>query len=86
MKEPKTPKVKKERKPSRNSTHYLIHVYHDKDLLQHAYSVTDVPKDKKKAKNILTDLVATDLMHNRYYYYEFIEQSFTSLEIIPTTK
>jgi hypothetical protein len=80
------PKVKKEKKVSRNSTHYLIHVYHDKDLLKHAYSAGDVPSDKKKAKNMLTDLIATDLMHNRYYFYEFIEQSFTTLEIYPTIK
>jgi hypothetical protein len=25
-------------------------------------------------------------MHNRYYFYEFIEQSFTTLEIYPTIK
>lgn len=80
------PKTKKPKKVSRNSTHYLIHVYHDKDLLQHAYSVDGVPSDKKKAKNLLTDLIATDLMHNRYYFYEFIEQTFKSLEILPSNK
>jgi hypothetical protein len=80
------PKPKKEKKVSRDSTHYLIHVYQDKDLLQHVYSASDVPSDKKKAKNLLTDLIATDLMHNRYYFYEFIEQTFKTLEIYPSYK
>jgi len=77
-------KKPRKKKVSRDSTHYLIHAYHDKSLLQHAYSASDVPSDKKKAKNLLTDLMATDLMHNRYYFYEFVEQTFKTLEILPS--
>jgi hypothetical protein len=80
------PKTKKPKKVSRDSTHYLIHVYGDKEMLQHLYSVGEVPKDKKKAKKMLTDIIATDLMHNKYYYYEFIEQSFKTLETYPSSK
>jgi len=86
MKEPKPTKPKKPKKVSRDSTHYLIHVYSDKEMLQHLYSTGDIPKDKKKALDLMKDLYTTDLMHSRYYFYELVEQSFKSIDTLPNNK
>jgi len=77
----KKPRKKKEPK---NTKHYLIHVYEDKDMLKHLYSVADVPKDKTKAYKLYKSTIIDDTMMNRYYYYKFIEQTFTTLESYPT--
>jgi len=80
------PKTKKPKKVSRDSTHYLIHVYGDKEMLQHLHSVGNVPKDKKKALDLMKDLYTTDLMHSRYYFYELVEQTFKSIDTLPNNK
>jgi hypothetical protein len=84
--ETKPTKPKKPKKVSRDSTHLLIHVYSDKEMVQHLHSVGNVPKDKKKALDLMKDLYTTDLMHGRYYFYELIEQSFKSIDTLPNNK
>jgi len=79
-------KPRKPKKVSRDSTHFLIHVYGDKEMLQHLYSVGDVPKDKKKALDLMKDLYTTDLMHSKYYFYELVEQSFKTIDTLPNNK
>jgi hypothetical protein len=81
MTTPKEPKVKKSKK---NSTCYLIHVYEDTEMLKHLYSVADVPKDKTKAYKLYKTKIIDDTMMNKYYYYKFIEQTFTTIETYPT--
>jgi hypothetical protein len=78
--ETKKPRKKKE---SKHSTYYLIHVYEDKDMLKHLYSVADVPKDRTKAYKLYKSKIIDDTMLNKYYYYKFIEQTFTTLESYP---
>jgi hypothetical protein len=77
----KKPRKKKEPK---NNKHYLIHVYEDKEMLKHLYSVADVPKDKTKAYKLYKTKIIDDTMMNKYYYYKFIEQTFTTIETYPT--
>lgn len=83
-----TPQVKqkkpKAKKLGTNSTHYIIHVYADKDHLTHVRSETNVPQDKKKAVKFFRDVIITDTMLNKYYNYELVEQTFKSVELYPT--
>jgi hypothetical protein len=77
----KKPRKKKE---SKNSTCYLIHVFEDKDMIKHLYSVADVPKDKTRAYKLYKSTIIDDTMMNKYYHYKFIEQTYTTIETYPT--
>jgi hypothetical protein len=84
MKPETNPKKTKAKKKGTNSTHYLIHVYEDKEMLKHIKSIANVPQDKTKAHKLFKSVIIDDTTLNKYYYYELVEQTFKSVELYPT--
>jgi hypothetical protein len=80
-----TKKSKSKKESKKNSTCYLIHVFEDKDMLKHLYSVADVPKDKTRAYKLYKSKIIDDTMMNKYYHYKFIEQTYTTIETYPNS-
>lgn len=72
--------MKTKRKP-----HYLLHVYGDKEMLQHIKS-TEVRQTKKLAKKDMMELASLHLTQGLYYFYELVEQKTTTLEVYPSTE
>jgi hypothetical protein len=81
-KKPRKPREKK----TRDKTHYLIHVYNDKDLKVFLKCPPCRSTNRKEALKIMKEYAYEDIVKGQYYFYELIEQKMTSLEIYPTNK
>jgi len=64
--------------------HYFIHVYEDKDLLVHLYSIHNELKSLKEAKKKMMDQAHKDIVNAKYYFYNIVEQTMKSVEVYPS--
>ena len=69
---------------NKDNTHYLIHVYQDRELMKHIRSVGNDCKTKKDAVKLMKDEAHRDIVRGHYYFYHVQQQRMETIEVYPS--